>query len=128
MDFKNKYLVITLRSLLGLALVACGIMGLIMGPPPAEMLSEAGAASFAGMQALGILKVIAVVEIIAGLMLLSGRMPALGAILAAPIIVVMVVYHIAKEPATIVPSLVLALLNAYMGYVYWAKFKPLFTK
>jgi putative oxidoreductase len=128
MDFKNKYLVITLRSLLGLALVASGILGLFMGSPPAEMLTAPAAAAFAGMEALGVLKVIALMELVSGLMLLSGQMPALGAILAAPIIVVMVVYHIAREPATIVPSLVLALLNAYMGYVYWPKYKPLFHK
>jgi putative oxidoreductase len=127
MNFKNKYLLITLRTLFGLALIAIGVMGLFMDPPT-EGMSEAGAAALAGIEALGLVQLIAVVEIIAGLFIVTGFLPAFGALLSAPIIVVMVAFHAVKEPSTIVPSLVFALLNAYMGYAYWDKYKAIFKR
>lgn len=126
MDFKNKYLVIVLRSLLGLAFVAVGIMGLFIGLPK-DGVSQAGLASFQGMDALGITKLIAVVELVAGLLIVTNYRPALGAVLVAPIIVSMLAYHVMHEPATIAPSFILGLLDAYLGYAYWDKYKALFA-
>lgn len=127
MNFKNKYLVISLRTLFGLALIAVGVMGFFV-EPPADQLTEKGAAAIAGLEALGIAKFILIVEILAGLMLVTGFLPALGAILAAPIVVGIVMYHIVQEPSSIVPGLVFAVLNAYLGYAYWDKYKAIFKR
>ena len=127
MDFRNKYLVITLRSLFGLALIALGIMGLFL-QMPTEGLTPAMAAAVQGMSDLGIAKLIAIIELVAGFLLITGLLPAFGALLFAPITVGILAVHIAKEPSTIIPGLIIALLNAYFGYVYWDKYKAIFTK
>ena len=127
MNFRNKYLVITIRSLFGLALIALGIMGLFL-QMPTEGLTPAMAAAVQGMSDLGIVKLIAAIELFAGLIIITGFLPAFGALLFAPITVGILVVHIAKEPSTIIPGLIIALLNAYFGYVYWDKYKAIFIK
>ncbi len=127
MDFRNKYAVLTIRTLFGLALTALGAFGLFMAPPT-EGMSPAMLAALQGMSALGIAKVIPFVELIAGLITVTGFLPALGALLFVPITVGILAVHIAKEPSTIVPGIVFAAMNAYLGYVYWDKYKPLFKK
>ncbi len=127
MDLRNKYLIITVRSLFGLALVLLGIMGLFMAPPT-EGMTPAMAAALQGMNDLGITKLLAVIELVAGLFILTGFLPAFGTLLFTPITVGILAVHIAKEPSTIVPGVVVAAMNAYLGYVYWDKYKPLFMK
>lgn len=127
MNFRNKYLVITIRTLFGLALTGLGVFGLFMAPPT-EQMTPAMAAALEGMNALGIVKVIPFFELVAGLITVTGFLPALGALLFVPITVGILAVHIAKEPSTIVPGIVFAAMNAYLGYVYWDKYKPLFKK
>lgn len=127
MNFRNKYLLISIRTLFGLALIAVGVMGFIF-EPPADQLTEKGAAALAGIEALGISKFILIVEIFAGLLLTTGFLPAFGAILSAPIVTGIVVYHLVQEPSTIIPGLILAFLNAYLGYAYWDKYKAIFKR
>lgn len=127
MDFRNKYLVLTLRSLFGLALIAIGGMGLFVAPPT-EGITPAAAAAIQGLENLGVGKFIAVIEIIAGLLTITGFLPALGVLLAAPISVGIIVFHIVREPATILPGVIFALLNIYLGYVYWDTYKPMFKR
>ena len=127
MDFRNKYLVITVRSLFGLALTLLGVMGLFMAPPT-EGMTPAMAAALEGMNALGIVKLLAVIELIAGLFIVTGFLPAFGTVLFTPITVGILAVHIAKEPSTIVPGFVFALMNAYLGYAYWNQYKPMFLK
>ncbi len=127
MDFRNKYLVITIRSLFGLALIALGIMGLFL-QMPTEGLTPAMAAAVQGMNDLGIVKLIAVIELFSGIIIITGFLPAFGALLFTPITVGILAVHIVKEPSTILPGLIIALLNAYLGYAYWDKYKAIFTK
>ena len=127
MDFRNKYLIITVRSLFGLALTLLGVMGLFMAPPT-EGMTPAMAAALEGMNALGIVKLLAVIELIAGLFIITGFLPAFGTLLFTPITVGILAVHIAKEPSTIVPGIVFALMNAYLGYAYWNQYKPMFLK
>ncbi len=127
MDFRNKYLVITIRTLFGLALLALGVMGLFL-QMPTEGLTPAMAAALQGMNDLGITKLLAVIEIIAGLLIVTGFLPAFGVLLFTPITVGILAVHIVKEPSTIIPGIIIAFLNAYLGYVYWDKYKALFTK
>src|SRR3989338_10626013 len=108
MDFRNKYLVITIRSIFGLALIALGIMGLFL-QMPTEGLTPAMAAAVQGMSDLGIAKLIAIIELVAGFLLITGLLPAFGALLFAPITVGILSVHIAKEPSTIIPGLIIAL-------------------
>ncbi len=127
MDFRNKYLLITIRTLFGLALIALGAMGLFM-QMPTEGLTPAMAAAVQGMSDLGIAKLIAAIELFAGLIIITGFLPAFGALLFAPITVAILAVHIVKEPSTIAPGIIIALFNAYLGYAYWDKYKAIFTK
>ena len=127
MDFRNRYAVLTIRSLFGLALIGIGIMGLFV-PPPTEGITPAAAAAIRAMGDLGIGQLIAIAEIAAGLLLITGLFPALGALLAAPITVGIIVFHIVREPATILPGIIFALLNIYLGYAYWDKYKAMFQR
>ena len=126
MELRNKYLLITLRTIFGLALVAFGVMGLFFNPPT-EGLTPATAAALQGLDALGVAQLIALAELIAGLLIITGFLPALGALLVAPITVGIIVFHLMREPSTIVPGIIFSALNLYFGYVYWEKYKSLFN-
>ena len=127
MNFRNKYLVITIQSLFGLALIALGIMGLFLNMPT-DGFSPAMAAAIQGLNDLGIAKLIAAIELIAGLIIITGFLPAFGALLFAPITVGILTVHIVKEPSTILPGIIVALMNAYLGYAYWDKYKAVFSR
>lgn len=95
---------------------------------PTEGLSPAMAAALQGMNDLGITKLIAAIELVAGLMIITGFLPAFGALLFAPIVVGILALHITKEPSTILPGIIITLLELYLGYAYWDKYKAIFTK
>src|ERR1039458_918705 len=74
MNFRNRYLVITIRILLGLIMLASGISGLLMGNStqgvPAKMVAFTQV-----FWASGIFQMVKVTEIVAGFMLLVGIFP-----------------------------------------------------
>ena len=127
MNLRHRYAIITIRTLFGLLLIALGIMGLFV-PPPTEGLSEAQLAAIQGLDALGIATFIALVELVAGLLIVTNYLPAFGALLVAPIFVGIIVYHLVKDPATILPGVIVAALNIYLAYAYWDKYKALFVR
>ena len=126
MNFRHKYLVITVRTIFGLLLLVVGAMRLFMRLPT-EGLSAPVAAALQGLSDLGVSKLIAVIEIFAGLLIITGFLPALGALLVAPITVGILAFHVVREPSTILGGVILALMNLYLGYAYWNKYKALFT-
>jgi uncharacterized membrane protein YphA (DoxX/SURF4 family) len=125
MNLRNRYLVLTLRTLFGLALILMGVMGLIMDPQPRNELETA---MFAGFDALGITYVITAVTLLAGILIISGCLPALGLVLYAPVLVGIWAYHIAHDLATIVPGLIVTIFFAYLVYVYWEKYSGLLSR
>ncbi len=70
---------------------------------------------------------IGVIFIIVGLMFVSGRYVALGALLLAPITVNIILFHIFLDIKSIPLALVVALLNIFIAYTEWYKYKPLFV-
>ncbi len=127
MNFRNKYLVLTVRILLGLLMTFSGVMGFIAGSQmkgtPPEML-----ATLQPLWSAGIMQLIKATELVAGLMLLFGVLPALAAIFLAPVMVGLLVYGVFVVPSLIPFAIVLTLANAYFGYVYWEKYKAIFSK
>jgi hypothetical protein len=77
MNFRNRYLVIAVRILLGLIMLASGTSGLLMGNStqgvPAKMVAFTQV-----FWASGIFQMVKVTEIVAGVMLLVGIFPALA--------------------------------------------------
>lgn len=132
-NFRNKYLVNTVRIFLGLFMIFSGVSGMWMANQdlstidPSMMPPEL----IPIMQALldtGIFHMIKITETVAGLMLVANFLPALAAIFLAPVFVGVVVYNVMVAPQNLLFGIVFALLNAYLGYVYWDKYKALFTK
>ena len=127
MNFRNKYLLITLRTLFGLFMTFSGVTGLL-GGPSAKGIPEPMVATVQTLWSTGIFQMIKVTEIVAGLMLTIGFLPALAAIFIAPIAVGIVVFNARLSPAYIPAGIIVCVLNAYIGYAYWDKYKALFKR
>src|ERR1700741_1949304 len=86
MNFRNRYLVIAIRILLGLIMLASGTSGLLMGNStqgvPTKMVAFTQV-----FWASGIFQMVKVTEIVAGFMLLVGIFPALATLFLAPDVV-----------------------------------------
>jgi uncharacterized membrane protein YphA (DoxX/SURF4 family) len=126
-NFRHRYLVITIRTLLGLIMLGSGIAGLIgsksmQGVPP-DLVPT--------MEALwrsGILHLVKVTEIVAGLMLVVGYLPWLAALFLAPDVVGIVIVNARLYPAALPIGIAVFVFTAYLGYAYWHKYQALFTR
>jgi uncharacterized membrane protein YphA (DoxX/SURF4 family) len=122
MNFRNRYLVIAIRILLGLIMLASGISGLLMGnstqgfPPKMVAFTQVFWAS-------GILQLVKVTEIIAGFMLLVGIFPALATSFLAPDVVGIVIVNARLLPSFLWLGAVVFVLTVYLGYAYWDRYK-----
>jgi len=127
MNFRNRYLIITIRTLFGLMLIFSGVMGFLAGKSmegvPPDMVESTKV-----LWNTGIFQMIKVTEIVAGLMLVTGFLPALAAIFVAPIAVGIVVVNSMIAPSYVISGVIVCLLNAYIGYAYWDKYKALFKR
>ncbi len=125
MNFKNKYFVITLRILFGLFLVFSGVAGFLFRNStegiPAPML-----AATQSLWDMGLFQMIKVTEILAGLMLATGFFPALALLFVAPISVGIVVFNAFLAPAYILSGIIMCVVTAYFGYIYWDHYKAIF--
>jgi hypothetical protein len=127
MNFRNRKLVITVRTVVGLLFLFSGVMGLISGNStegvPADMVLI--------MQSLwnsGILQMIKTTETVAGLMLIAGLYPALALLFVAPVCIGIVVVNALLTPTFLPLGIVITLLVAYLGYAYWDKYKAIFER
>lgn len=135
MNFRSKWLVGTIRTLLGLLMIMTGIMGLyfayVGAYPEVSGATDATRLAEAGLAAAGMILVVKVIELVAGLMLLVNFRPAFAAILLAPLSVAIMTYDLAlwtHVPSSLVPAGFMFVANVYLGYVYWGKYKAIFTK
>lgn len=129
MNFRNKYLSNTIRILFGLFMLFSGVSGLWMiftgsteGVPPdlIDIMST--------LQSSGLIYMIKITETIAGAMLILNLRPALAAIFIAPIAIGIIVFNAMLAPEFVIMGVIVALLDAYLGYFYWDKYKALFTR
>ena len=127
MDFRNRYLVITIRILLGLIMLASGVSGLLMGkstqgvPPQMVAFTQIFWAS-------GIFQMVKVTEIVAGFMLLVGIFPALAILFLAPDVVGIVIVNARLMPAFLWIGAIVFVMTAYLGYAYWDRYKSIFSR
>ncbi len=127
MNFRNRYLVIAVRVLLGLTMLMSGISGLMMGtstkgvPPQMVNFTQVFWTS-------GIFQMVKVTEIVAGFMLLIGILPALATLFLAPDVVGIVVVNARLMPSFLWIGAIVFVLTAYLGYAYWDKYKSIFTR
>ena len=125
MNLKNKRLVIAVRVIFGLLLIFSGISGLL-GGPNAEGIPAAMQPIVQAYWDTGIFQMIKVTEVVAGLMLVVNFLPALAVIFVAPIAIGIIIFNAMLLPAYVISGIIVALFEAYFGYVYWDKYKTLF--
>jgi putative oxidoreductase len=127
MNLRNRYLVITIRTLLGLIMLASGIGGLLMGnstqgvPPQMVAFTQVFWAS-------GIFQMIKVTEIVAGFMLMAGILPALATLFLAPDVVGIVIVNARLMPSFLWIGAIVFVMTAYLGYAYWDKYQQIFKR
>ena len=127
MNFRNRYLIIAVRILLGLVMFASGISGLMMGnstkgvPPQMVTVTQVFFAS-------GIFQMVKVTEVVAGFMLLFNIFPALATLFLAPDVVGIVVVNSRLMPSFLWIGVAVFVLTAYLGYAYWDKYKLIFSR
>lgn len=108
-------------------MLASGISGLMMGhstqgvPPNMVAFVQVFWAS-------GIFQMVKVTEVVAGLMLVLGIWPALATLFLAPDVVGIVIVNARLMPSFLWIGVIVFLLTAYLGYAYWDKYKPIFTR
>lgn len=125
MNLRNRYLLLTIRILLGLFFIFSGVAGLMAGKSmngvPEYMVPIAKS-----LWDSGIFQLIKITEIIAGIMLTIGFLPALAALFLAPICVGVIVFNAVLSPNYLPMGIVVSILVCYLGYAYWDKYKPIF--
>ena len=126
-NFRNKYLLTTIRIVTGLMFLGSGVSGLMAGyamhgvPPAMVPVSQQ-------LWVMGIFQMIKTTEVIAGLMLIFGFLPALAAILLAPICVGIIVFTSHVAPQYMITGIIVSVLVAYLGYAYWDKYRAIFSR
>lgn len=112
------------RILLGLVFTVFGLNFFLHFLPTPALGAEAGA--FLGALVGGkILTVAKIIELVTGLALLAGRFVPLALTVLAPVVVGIVLFHAVFDPGGLVIPLVLAALNAYLGWAYRGSFAPM---
>jgi uncharacterized membrane protein YphA (DoxX/SURF4 family) len=132
MDFKNKYLLGTLRILLGLLFLMAGIMGYLSSQSLVQGNENSGVPEESQAMTLiywdtGIIQLAKLVEVLIGLMLIFNILPALASNAMAPLSIGFIVINTAMGNSFgIILSLIILAINLYFGYVYWDKYKAMF--
>src|SRR5436189_4009075 len=113
------------RILLGLMFLVFGLNGFLNFIPapkemPPEILNVIGALMKAGYMA-----VVSGAEVLVAVLLLTNRFVPLALALLAPIVVGIITYHVAMQPATIGPAIVVLLMELYLAWTYRGAFRSM---
>ena len=113
------------RILLGLMFLVFGLNGFLNFIPapkdmPPEILNVIGA-----LMKAGYMTVVSGAEVLVAVLLLTNRFVPLALALLAPIIVGIITYHVAMQPATIGPGMVVLLMELYLAWAYRGAFRPM---
>lgn len=126
-EVKSAGRVITavIRVLLGLMFLVFGLNGFLNFMPPPKDLPPDVITVSTGLMKGGYLGVVSATEIIVALLLLVNRFVPLALALLAPVVVGIITFHIAIAPATIVPGIVVLLMELYLAWAYRGAFRPM---
>jgi len=115
------------RIILGIVLLVFGVNKFLNFMPMPPM--EGDAATF--MNGLGVsgymFPLLGIIEILVGVLLILNKTVPFALVLLAPLAVNMVLFHAAMAPLGILPAAIVFILNAYLLYANWDKFKGLFN-
>lgn len=113
------------RVLLGLMFLVFGLNGFLNFIPAPKDLPPDVITVSTGLMKGGYMAVVSATEIVVALLLLMNRFVPLALALLAPIVVGIITFHIAVAPATIVPGLVVLVLELYLAWAYRGAFRPM---
>jgi len=113
------------RTLLGLMFLVFGLNGFLnFMPQPKDIPQEIMTVMGALMKA-GYMTVVSGAEVLIAVLLLMNRFVPLALALLAPIIGGILTFHIFVAPATIVPGIVVTVMELYLAWVYRTAFRPM---
>lgn len=122
---RRQWLPAIARVLLGIAFLIFGLNGFLnFMPAPKDMPQDIMDVMMAITKA-GWMKVVSGAEVIAAIMLLTNRFVPLGLALLAPILVAIITFHVAMAPKTIVPGIIVSVLELYLAWAYRGAFCPM---
>ena len=113
------------RVLLGLMFLVFGLNGFLNFMPVPKDLPPDVITVSTGLMNGGYMAVVSATEIIVALLLLTNRLVPLALALLAPIVVGIITFHIAIAPATIVPGIVVLVMELYLAWAYRGAFRPM---
>tara|TARA_B100000795_G_scaffold62548_1_gene42022 strand:- start:1005 stop:1397 length:393 start_codon:yes stop_codon:yes gene_type:complete len=114
------------RILFGLMMANSGLNKFLNYMPIPEMSESAEALMGALGESIYIFPLVAIVELVAGGLIITKKYNALGAILMMPVTINIFLIHIVLNPAGIILSLVLLLINIWVLFENKSKFAALF--
>ena len=119
------YVTAIVRILLGLMFLLFGLNGFLnFIPAPKEMPVDIMNVTGALMKG-GYMTVVSGTEVLVAVLLLLNRFVPLALALVAPIIVGIITFHIALAPSTIVPGVVVLIMELYLAWSYRGAFRPM---
>lgn len=114
------------RYLLGLGFVVFGLNAFFQFLPPPELTDQGG--QFMGLMfESGYFNFVAVIKIVGGLLMLLGRFVPLGLTLLGPVLVNILLFHFAFDPAGIVMGLVFTVLWFIVFWQYKTSFRTVLS-
>lgn len=113
------------RVLLGLMFLLFGLNGFLNFIPVPKDIPENIMRVSGSLMEGGFFTVVSAVEVIVAVLFLINRFVPLALALLAPIIVGILTFHIKMQPATIVPGIIVAILELYLAWSYRSAFRPM---
>ncbi|MXQ52904.1 DoxX protein [Shimazuella alba] len=125
----TKKLPLIARIGLGILLVAFGTIGVlnifIQFAPPVQYSNPVANQFITGINnAQYIPGIVSVLGFVAGILLIINRFVPLALVLYTPISVNIILFHLFLDMKTILPALVVVLLNVYLLVAYMENYKP----
>lgn len=113
------------RVLLGLMFLVFGLNGFLNFIPAPKDLPPDLVTVSTGLMKGGYMTVVSATEILVALLFLINLFVPLALALLAPIVVGIITFHIAIAPATIVPGIVVLVMELYLAWAYRGAFRPM---
>jgi uncharacterized membrane protein YphA (DoxX/SURF4 family) len=121
----SRILTAIIRVLLGVMFLVFGLNGFLNFIPAPKDLPPDLVTVSTGLMKGGYMTVVSATEILVALLLLTNLFVPLALALLAPIVVGIITFHVAIAPATIVPGLVVLVMELYLAWAYRGAFRPM---
>jgi hypothetical protein len=113
------------RVLLALVCLVFGLNGFLNFIPTPKDLPPDVITVSTGLMKGGYMVVVSAAEIIVAVLLLINRFVPLALALLAPIVAGIITFHLAIAPTTIIPGLVVLVMELYLAWAYRGAFRPM---